>query len=128
MREHEAKRKYQKELFGAMALYIAVLFGSIYLSKTMEPGVARTALLLTPVIPILLATWAIVRQFGRMDEFVRVRTLESFAVAGAVTAAVTFTYGFLEGAGFPKLSMFWVWPLMGFVWGLVACLRCLVSK
>jgi hypothetical protein len=128
MREKEATRKYQKELFGAMALYAAVLFGSIHLGKSMEPGVARTALLLTPVIPILLATWAIVRQFGRMDEFVRLRTLESFAIAGAVTAAVTFTYGFLEGMGFPKLSMFWVWPLQGSVWFLVACGRCLVSR
>ncbi|HEU4593246.1 MAG TPA: hypothetical protein VFS13_20250 [Steroidobacteraceae bacterium] len=128
MLEREAKRKYQKELFGALALYVVVLFTSIWLSKPMEPGAARTALLLTPIIPILLSIWAIVRQFGRMDEFVRLRTLESFAIAGAVTAGVTFTYGFLESAGFPKLSMFWVWPVMGFVWGVVACGRCLVSK
>jgi len=128
MLEREAKRKYQKELFGAMVLYLAALFGSNYLGKSMDPGPARTALLLTPIIPVLLVIWAIARQFGRMDEFVRLRTLESFAIAGAVTAGVTVTYGFLEGAGFPKLSMFWVWPVMGFVWGVVACGRCLVSK
>jgi hypothetical protein len=128
MREKEATQKYLKELFGAMALYLVVLFGSNYLGKPMDPGPARTALMLTPIIPMLLAIWAIARQFGRMDEFVRLRTLESFAIAGAVTAGVTFTYGFLESEGFPKLSMFWVWPLTGFVWGLVACARCLVSK
>ena len=50
------------------------------------------------------AVWAIVRQFGRMDEFVRLRSLENFAIAAAVTACVSFTYGFLEGAGFPKLA------------------------
>ncbi|MEA1674025.1 hypothetical protein [Nitrospirillum sp. BR 11163] len=33
-----------------------------------------------------------------------------FAFAG--TALLTFTYGFLEVAGFPRLSMFMVWPLM----------------
>jgi hypothetical protein len=48
--------------------------------------------------------------------------------AGAVTAGLTFTYGFLEGAGFPKLSMFWVWGLMGGTWAAVAGLRCLVSR
>jgi len=34
----------------------------------------------------------------------------------------------LEGAGFPKLSMFWVWSLMGGTWAAVAGLRCLVSR
>jgi len=128
MREREASRKYQLELGGAMLLYVIVLFGSIHIAKPMQPGAARTALLLSPMIPLLLATWAIARQFARMDEFVRLRTLEGLAIAAAVTASLTLTYGFLEGAGFPRLSMFWVWPVMGLVWGLVACLRCLVMR
>jgi hypothetical protein len=128
MLEREANRKYRLELGAAMLVYMAVLFGSIHLGKPMEPGAARTLLLMLPAIPLLLAIWAIVRHFGRMDEFMRLRSLESFAIAGAVTAGVTFTYGFLEGAGFPKLSMFWVWGLMGLTWGLVAGLRCLVAR
>jgi len=105
-----------------------VLVGSIHIGRPMEPGPARTLLLMSPAIPLLFAVWAIVRQFGRMDEFVRLRSLENFAIAAAVTACVSFTYGFLEGAGFPKLSMFWVWGLMGLTWGAVAGLRCLVSR
>ncbi len=128
MLEREANRKYRLELGAAMLAYMAVLFGSIHLGKPMEPGVPRTLLLMSPAIPLLLAIWAIVRHFGRMDEFMRLRSLESFAIAGAVTAGVTFTYGFLEGAGFPKLSMFWVWGLMGLTWGVVAGLRCLVAR
>src|SRR5688572_4646574 len=128
MLEREANRKYRLELGAAMLAYMAVLFGSIHLGKPMEPGGARTLLLMSPAIPLLLAIWAIARHFGRMDEFMRLRSLESFAIAGAVTAGVTFTYGFLEGAGFPKLSMFWVWGLMGLTWGLVAGLRCLVAR
>ena len=83
---------------------------------------------MSPAIPLLFAVWAIVRQFGRMDEFVRLRSLENFAIAAAVTACVSFTYGFLEGAGYPKLSMFWVWGVTGLTWGAVAGLRCLVSR
>lgn len=128
MLEREANRKYRLELGAAMLAYIAVLFGSIYLGKPMEPGATRTLLLVSPVIPLMLSIWVIARHFGRMDEFVRLRSLESFAIAGAVTAGVTFTYGFLEGAGFPKLSMFWVWGLMGATWGLVACLRCVAAR
>jgi hypothetical protein len=58
-----------------------------------------------------------------MDEFQRLRALESIAVAAAVTAGLTFTYGFLEGLGFPRLSMFWVWGITGITWGLHSCLR-----
>ena len=123
MLEREALKRYRLELGAAMVVYAAVLIGSIHVGRPMEPGAARTLLLMSPAIPLLFAIWAIVRQFGRMDEFVRLRSLENFAIAGAVTAGVTFTYGFLEGAGFPKLSMFWVWPVMGLVWGLHACLR-----
>jgi len=128
MREREATKKYQLELGGAMLLYIVMLFGSIYVAKPMQPGIARTALLMAPMIPLLLAIWAIARQFARMDEFVRLRTLEGLAIGAAVTAALSLSYGFLESSGFPKLSMFWVWPVMGFAWGLVACLRRLFSR
>ena len=123
MREKEAKQKYFTELFGSLALYVAVLFGSIYFAKTMEPSPLRTAALLTPMIPILLAVWAIARQFRRMDEYVRLGSLEAIAIAAGVTAGWTLTYGFLEGAGFPRISMFWVWPVMGAVWGVVSCAR-----
>jgi hypothetical protein len=94
----------------------------------MEDGAARTLLLLAPMIPLMLAVWAIARHFGRMDEFMRLKSLEGLAIGAAVTAALSLSYGFLESAGFPKLSMFWVWPVMGFVWGLHACLRCLISR
>jgi len=128
MLERDALKRYRLELGAAMVVYAATLFGSISFGKPMEPGAVRTLLLLSPAIPLVLAIWAIVRQFGRMDEFVRLRSLENFAIAGAVTAGLTFTYGFLEGAGFPKLSMFWVWSLMGGTWAAVAGLRCLVSR
>jgi hypothetical protein len=123
MIERDIKRKYFQELGGALAIYVAVLFGSLTLAQGFDSGVARTLLLLTPLVPVVLGVWAVARQFRRMDEFVRLRSLESVAIAAAVTAGWTLTYGFLENAGFPKLSMFWVWPVMGLVWGLHSCLR-----
>jgi hypothetical protein len=128
MKEREGNQKYRVELFSAMAVYVAVLFGSNILAKEMEPGLARTLLLISPVVPLMLAIWAIARHFGRMDEFLRLRSLESLAIAAAVTAGLSVTYGFLESAGFPKVSAFWVWGVMGFVWGAHACLRCVFSR
>jgi hypothetical protein len=128
MKEREGNRKYFIELFGAMGLNAVVLFGSISVGRPMQPGLGRTLLLLSPMIPLGLAIWAIARHFGRVDEFVRLRSLESIAVAAAVTAGLSLTYGFLESAGFPKLTMGWVWPVMGLVWGAHACLRCVFSR
>jgi hypothetical protein len=128
MKEREANSKYRVELLSSLALYTGVLMGSIYVAKGMDPGTTRTLLLVTPVVPLMLAVWAIARHFGRMDEFVRLRSLESLAIAAAVTAGLSLTYGFLESAGFPKLSMFWVWTVMGATWGLTAGLRRLLSR
>jgi len=128
MKEREANRQYRLELFSAMLAYMVVLIGSIYLSKRMDEGTARTLLLITPVLPLMLAVWAIARHFRRMDEFMRLRSLEGLAIAAAVTAGLTFTYGFLESAGFPKQSMFWVWGIMGTTWGLYTVLRCAFSR
>jgi hypothetical protein len=123
MKEREGNRKYFIELLGALGLYVLVLVGSITLAKSMETGVARTGLLLSPVLPLGLAIWAIARHFRRVDEFIRLRSLESLSIAAGITAALSFTYGFLESAGYPKLSMFWVWPVMGAAWGLHTCAR-----
>jgi hypothetical protein len=128
MKEHEGNRRYRLELFSAMVAYMLVLFGSISFAKGMDENLARTLLLITPIIPLMLAVWAIARYFRRMDEYLRLRSLESIAIGAAVTCALSLTYGFLESAGFPKLSMFWVWPVMGFAWGLHACLRCLLTR
>jgi hypothetical protein len=128
MKEREGNRRYRLELFSAMLLYMVVLFGTIFISKPMETGLARTLLLITPIVPLMLAIWAIARHFRRMDEFLRLRALESLSIAAAVTAGLSLTYGFLESAGFPKVSMFWVWPVMGATWGLHSCLRCVFSR
>jgi hypothetical protein len=128
MLEREAKRKYQIELAAAMVLYVLVLLASIYLGKRMEPGVLRTLVLVSPAVPMFLSVWVIARQFGRMDEFIRMRSLESLSIAAAITAGLALTYGFLESAGFPHLSMFWVWGVMGLAWGAHAGLRCVFAR
>jgi hypothetical protein len=128
MLEREAKRRYFTEMTIALALYVGALLLAMRMGKTMDEGLARTLVALLPAVPVFVMVWVIARQFRRSDEFVRLRSLESIAVAAAVTAGLSLTYGFLEGIGYPRLSMFWVWGVMGMVWGAHACLRCLWSK
>lgn len=121
--EHKVIRRYMRELGSAFFLYAVVLAISIGVGAPMPKGVGRTLLLVSPMLPFLLIVWAIVRQIRRADEYCRLQTLESIAIAAGVTAGLTFTYGFLENAGFPRLSMFTVWPVMGAVWFVVAMVR-----
>jgi len=120
MNQNARNVQYYKELMGALLLYAIVLVAALTLGQRMPPGAAQTALYVSPMLPFLLAVWAIVRQIRRSDEFIRKTTLEHVAIAAAVTAGWTFTYGFLENAGYPRLSMFTVWPVMGAVWGALS--------
>jgi hypothetical protein len=123
MHEKRVNRIYLRELGGALLVYIAILLAAIQFGRPMEDGVPRTLVLASPMIGFCLAVWAVARHVRRVDEFIRRGTLETLAIAAAVTAGLSFTYGFLETAGYPKLSMFTVWPVMGGVWGALTCLR-----
>ncbi len=123
MRDSEVRKHYFREMLGSLAIYALILVIAMSQESKLDPGPLRTALLVSPMIGFLLATWAVARQFARMDEYMRIFNLENIAIAGAVTAGATFTYGFLENAGYPLLSMFTVWPLFGGVWGLVGLVR-----
>lgn len=122
--ERKAGAAYLRELFGSIAIYTALLVPSIVYCQAVEPGPLKTVVLTCPMIGFVLMIWAIARHFRRMDEYQRLMTLETFALAAALTAAVTFTYGFMENAGYPRLSMFYVWGLMGFSWLVIGQFRC----
>jgi hypothetical protein len=128
MHERRVARAYRIELWTAIAVYIVLLAASIRWGRPMADGLARTIVLLSPMIGFALMIRAIARHVARIDEYQRLRMLESVALAFAITGAVTFSYGFLETAGFPKLSMFAVWIVMGASWGLVGIVRGVAAR
>lgn len=127
---HEKKvaRAYLREMGLSMALYVVLLVAAIRYGRPMPDSALRTAILLAPMLGFFFAIWAVARHLRRVDEFVRRTLLETVAIGAAVTAAVTFSYGFLETAGFPKLSMFVVWPVMGASWALTCLGRYLLKR
>ena len=128
MHEKNVKRAYRRELGGSMLVYMLLLFPAIRFGRPMDEGVLRTVILASPIIGFLLMIWALARHLRRIDEYVRQMTLETLAIAAGITASVTFSYGFLETAGYPKLSMFVVWGVMGVSWALAAGLRHLIKR
>jgi hypothetical protein len=128
MYEKRIQTLYLREMALSMLVYMTLLILSIKYARGMDEGLLRTLFLASPVIGVCSIVWAIARHVGRVDEFVRKTTLETLAIAAGLTAGITFTYGFLETAGFPRLSMFAVLPLMGAIWGMLACARCLFNR
>jgi hypothetical protein len=124
MHEKQVARAYKTELWTAVAIYAVLLFASISMGRRMEAGMLRTVVMVIPMIGFGLMIRAIARHVARIDEYQRQRLLETIALSAAITGAVTFTYGFLETAGFPRLSMFSVWIIMGGSWALVSGMRC----
>jgi uncharacterized membrane protein HdeD (DUF308 family) len=123
MYEKKVSRAYNIELWSAIVVYAVLLVASIRFARPLADGPLRTALLLTPMLGFALMIRAIVRHVARIDEYQRIRLLEALALSFAITGAVTFSYGFLETAGFPRLSMFSVWMVMGGSWALVNAVR-----
>jgi len=128
MHEKIVNRTYLRELGGALAVYTVLLVLAIKYGRKLDDGALKVIVLASPMIGFLLGVWAIARHMRRIDEYLRQTTLESVAVAAAITAGITFTYGFMETAGYPRLSMFVVWPIMGSAWLVVNAARALMNR
>jgi hypothetical protein len=123
MYEKRVSRAYNLELLVSLAVYALLLVGSIRFGRPMDEGLGRTLVLLAPMLGFGLMIRALVRHVARVDEYQRVRLLENIALAAAITAALSFSYGFLETAGYPRLSMFSVWIALAGSFALVIALR-----
>lgn len=128
MHEKRVARAYTLELMIALAVYTVLLMAAIRYGRPMEDGWLRTLVLVSPMLGFGLMIRTIARHFARIDEYQRMRMLENLAIATAITGAVTFTYGFMETAGFPKLSMFYVWVVMCSSVAIVNLARRLLEK
>ncbi|SDZ34711.1 hypothetical protein [Pseudomonas salomonii] len=109
-------KRFLVEFIAIVLLYVACVVISSSFVRSMPDGAAKIALALLPVIPMIAMAVSINRRLNSMDELGRKIQLEALAVAFVCTALTTFSYGFLETAGLPRLSAFMVWPIMGGVW------------
>lgn len=128
MKQKQVYRRYYVEMAASFALYTVLLTCSIRFGRPLTGGALRTAVLFSPMLGFLGAIWAIARHLAGIDEYQRKSMLEAWALAGALTAAITFSYGFLETAGYPKISMFSVWMIMCTCMVLVCCARALLRR
>ncbi|MGI2035152.1 hypothetical protein ACRQ1B_22475 [Rhizobium panacihumi] len=111
------KTRFFVEFGASMAAYMVALVASALLvGGGSVSGFWATVVSLIPMMPALGVAVAVMRQLRASDELQRRIQLEALSLAFAGTALITFSYGFLENVGYPKLSMFYVWPLMAVLW------------
>lgn len=111
-----ANRRYRLSMLIAMVAYMGTLFGSITWLQHGLTGPARIFVALLPAVPVVFIFRAALRLLRETDELEARTIVESFALAGAITAMAAVTYGFLEGVGFPKLSAWWTWMVLMGSW------------
>ncbi|MEM8978149.1 MAG: hypothetical protein AAGD04_01570 [Pseudomonadota bacterium] len=104
--------------------YVAALFVSNTLLSQDVSQPLRIVVVLLPMLPAAFLCGVIVFAIRGLDEMQRKLQFEALALSLAGTALLTFSYGFLEGVGFPKMSMFVVWPLMAVLW----CIGVLIGR
>jgi hypothetical protein len=117
-------RRYLIEFGGAMVLYTASVPAAIVLANRYEPqGTAALAVAMIPVVPTLLALWAFLRQFWRMDELQRRVTSEAMVVAALVVGLSSFALGWILAvteADVPgdAATLLWIMPALIGIWGV----------
>lgn len=118
--------RYGVELGGAFVIYALVLFFTIPARNATDPGLAKSALALAPVLPLLLAFWAILRQYARFDEMMKRINAEAFAFGAMLVGWGMTIWGFGENAGWPALPLIWVGPALVGAWGI--CLPIIIRR
>ncbi|OIQ31815.1 MAG: hypothetical protein BM562_06525 [Alphaproteobacteria bacterium MedPE-SWcel] len=103
-------------LIGFIAYAGLLVVSKMLFAHGIETRVMRILVSLSPMLAVVFICGVIIWSIRHMDEMQRKLQFEALALAVAGTALITFGYGFLEGAGLPRLSMFVVMPLIATLW------------
>lgn len=111
-----ARRRFNREFLVAILAYAILLGVCGFIVNTNQDAGWRYAVAPLPMIPAIFVVVSCVRFFKSSDELQQRITLEALAFAFGGTALITFAYGFLDQAGLPRISWWWVWPIMASLW------------
>ena len=118
-------RRYIREFMPAILIYMVVMLYAWPLQKGMPPGVLKTALVLSPMLPIAWIIIASVRHILASDELERRQHLESIAISASIVGVASMALGFLGAAKVLVLDgtlvLLFVYPALCLVYGAFRC-------
>ena len=113
------RRMLRRGDFWAMFLGGGVAFVSFFRSDQV-PLAAGTLLekplVLIPLVPAAIATWAFVKMVRNTDELQRRILYQALSVGFVVTFVATLAYSVLEDLGLPHVSAVWWWGTLVLSW------------
>ncbi|MCL4274339.1 MAG: hypothetical protein KJZ77_10750 [Anaerolineales bacterium] len=119
MNQKQIISRYGRELALASIAYAILLVASIITLQRFELSKAlQVVVALLPAIPTAFVIIAIMRMLISSDELQQRIQLYAVSFSAALTGFITFSYGFLENVGFPKFSIFLVFPMLIAFWGI----------
>lgn len=120
-----AESRYTRRLVVAMAVYMALLFGSILGLKSFAaewPVAVRGLMAVLPVLPVAYVGKAFIAYLGECDEMIRRIELEAVSLSSLIVGLLFLAAGFLMQAGVFTLGggtvAIWVFPLLCGMYGL----------
>lgn len=118
--ERRAATQVFRDMGVAAIIYLPTVLGGALAIKYLDPPQWVAALLaVAPLGPALLILRAQLRYTRSLDELHRRIHSEAMMIAAIVVAFVTLGYGLLEDlAGFPHVSLLWVFPALCVVWSV----------
>jgi hypothetical protein len=114
--QREVQRSYAVRLVMGFGSYAVLLVAVVWWLNRSPDTPWRIPVALLPVLPIVYGLWSMRRYFVEADELQKRMQLEGYAFGFAGAAMATLTYGFLEMAGFPRLTAWWYWSGMAVFW------------
>lgn len=111
-------KQYKIEFGLSMLVYTVAVFFSVYFLNTYPQSSWVIFVAVLPVVPAIFSTMAVIRALAQLDELQQKIQLLSFAISFAVIGLATFSYGFLQNAGFPAIPYIWIFPAMIATWGI----------
>lgn len=112
-RETHAAVRLMRETLIAGVIYAAAYVAAIYAIKALGPPQWLAAVIaLLPLLPAWLMLRAELRYLHGLDEMKRRMHSEAVVIATGALLFVSLAYGSLQDmAGFPALSLWWVFPI-----------------
>jgi hypothetical protein len=117
-----AGRTYLVELVLTMGLYVLAVAARPWLIDHAANASLVLAAKLSPVLPIWLTFLVVWRYYLRIDEFEKLKLLQTIAIAFGIGSCLIVTYSFLEDAGLPELALTWAWPTLAVSWALTGAI------
>jgi len=116
-------RRHVREFMPAIVIYMVVMLYAWPLQKSMSPGALKTALVLSPMLPIAWIIISCVRHVLASDELERRQHLEAIAVSASIVGMASMALGFLGASRILVLEgtyvLLFVYPALCLVYAAV---------